>query len=56
MKKLGVDSKTAAEVLQKWQETGIKDDPNALRKMFLKQSVLPISAVLFQVGGAILHL
>lgn len=52
MKKLGVDSKTAQEVLKAWKETGIQDDPNALRKMFLKQSVWPISAVMFQVRGA----
>lgn len=36
-------------MLEKWQEAGADGDPNELRKLFLKQSLVPISATMVQV-------
>lgn len=49
LKKGGIDQKTAKNVMEKWREAGAEGDPNELRKLFLKQSLLPISATLVQV-------
>lgn len=49
LKKGGIDQKTARNVLDKWKEAGAEGDPNELRKLFLKQSLVPISATLVQV-------
>lgn len=49
MKKGGIDPKTARSVLDRWKEAGAEGDPNELRKLFLKQSLVPISATLVQV-------
>lgn len=51
LKKGGIDQKTARNVLDKWKEAGAEGDPNQLRKLFLKQSLVPISATLVQVSG-----
>lgn len=37
------------QVLEKWKEAGAEGDPNLLRSLFLKQSLVPISATLVQV-------
>lgn len=50
LKKGGIDQKTARNVLDKWKEAGAEGDPNQLRKLFLKQSLVPITATLVQVG------
>eukprot|EP00877_Chromochloris_zofingiensis_P010488 jgi/Chrzof1/5693/Cz16g12010.t1 len=55
LKKGGLDQDIAKRILDKWKEVGA-DDPNELRKLFLKQSLLPISAtalqLLFDAGAA----
>lgn len=48
LKKGGIDQKTARNVLDKWKEAGAEGDPNQLRKLFLKQSLVPITATLVQ--------
>lgn len=48
LKKGGIDQKTARNVLDKWKEAGAEGDPNELRKLFLKQSLVPITATLVQ--------
>lgn len=48
LKKGGIDQKTARNVLEKWKEAGAEGDPNLLRSLFLKQSLVPISATLVQ--------
>jgi hypothetical protein len=35
--------------MDKWKEAGAEGDPNELRKLFLKQSMVPITATLVQV-------
>jgi hypothetical protein len=37
------------QVLDKWKEAGAEGDPNQLRKLFLKQSLAPITASAVQV-------
>jgi hypothetical protein len=44
-----VVQQVARNVLAKWKEAGAEGDPNELRKLFLKQSLVPISATLVQV-------
>ncbi|WIA41955.1 hypothetical protein OEZ86_009259 [Tetradesmus obliquus] len=48
LKKGGVDQKTAKTILERWKETGADTDPSQLRKLFLKQSLVPITASLIQ--------
>eukprot|EP00882_Tetradesmus_deserticola_P001774 GHRQ01001906.1.p1 GENE.GHRQ01001906.1~~GHRQ01001906.1.p1 ORF type:complete len:351 (+),score=150.42 GHRQ01001906.1:100-1152(+) len=56
LKKGGVDQKTAQRILERWQEAGAVTDPSQLRKLFLKQSLVPITAsvvqLLFDLGAA----
>lgn len=51
LKKGGLDQDIAKRILDKWKEVGA-DDPNELRKLFLKQSLLPISATALQVNNS----
>lgn len=48
LKKGGVDQKTAKVILDRWKEAGADSDPSQLRKLFLKQSLVPITASLVQ--------
>ena len=55
LQKGGVDKKVAQAVIKKWQEAGggggADADPAVLRKLFLKQSSVPLLATLIQVGS-----
>eukprot|EP00775_Hariotina_reticulata_P003826 gene3826-4084_t len=42
------DQQTAKSILETWNQTGAQNDPNQLRKLFLKQSLVPITASLVQ--------
>jgi hypothetical protein len=44
------DQKTAQTILERWKEAGADTDPSQLRKLFLKQSLVPITASVVQVG------
>lgn len=43
------DQKTAKSILDRWKEAGAESDPSQLRKLFLKQSLVPITASIVQV-------
>jgi hypothetical protein len=43
------DQKTAQSILERWKEAGADTDPSQLRKLFLKQSLVPITASVVQV-------
>jgi hypothetical protein len=44
------DQQTAKSILEAWKQAGAQNDPNQLRKLFLKQSLVPITASLIQVS------
>lgn len=43
------DQNTAKSILDRWKEAGAESDPNQLRKLFLRQSLVPITASVVQV-------
>lgn len=52
LQKGGVDKKVAQAVISKWQEAGGQDaDPATLRRLFLRQSSIPLLAAAIQAGG-----
>eukprot|EP00879_Flechtneria_rotunda_P001643 GHRR01001803.1.p1 GENE.GHRR01001803.1~~GHRR01001803.1.p1 ORF type:complete len:350 (+),score=128.99 GHRR01001803.1:229-1278(+) len=48
LKKGGVDQSTARKILDTWKQAGAESNPNQLRKLFLRQSLVPITASVIQ--------
>ncbi|KIZ07677.1 hypothetical protein MNEG_0269 [Monoraphidium neglectum] len=44
----GIKKEVAQQVVKKWEEAGVADDPGALQKLFLKQSAVPIFGTVLQ--------
>lgn len=48
LKKSGINRDVAGKIIDKWRELGADADPKVLRNLFLKQSLVPIGAVIVQ--------
>jgi hypothetical protein len=48
LKKSGINREVAGKIIDKWRELGAEADPKVLRNLFLKQSLVPIGAVIVQ--------